>query len=103
MAVRGRWPFGYRLPLGNDWGGGFVNTYESGLSGTTAVGMYPAGAAACGAFDMSGNVWEWTLTELATAKAMTVPRKSAGWCEAAARVVAQDSRRSFRCARGVHE
>ena len=24
------------------------------------VGCYPAGAAACGALDMAGNVWEWT-------------------------------------------
>ncbi len=28
---------------------------------TTAVGMYPQGQAWCGALDMSGNVWEWTL------------------------------------------
>ena len=25
----------------------------------TPVGCYPAGAAACGALDMAGNVWEW--------------------------------------------
>ena len=33
------------------------------MNRTTAVGMYPAGAAYCGTFDVSGNVWEWTLTE----------------------------------------
>jgi hypothetical protein len=27
---------------------------------TVPVGCYPAGAAACGALDMAGNVWEWT-------------------------------------------
>ena len=30
---------------------------------TTAVDMYPAGAAGCGALDMSGNVEEWCLNE----------------------------------------
>jgi formylglycine-generating enzyme required for sulfatase activity len=24
------------------------------------VGAYPGGMAACGALDMSGNIWEWT-------------------------------------------
>jgi len=24
------------------------------------VGIFPAGAAACGALDLTGNVWEWT-------------------------------------------
>jgi hypothetical protein len=30
----------------------------------TPVGCYPAGAAACGALDMAGNVWEWTTDVL---------------------------------------
>jgi formylglycine-generating enzyme required for sulfatase activity len=38
-----------------------ANTSESHLVRTTAVGMYPYGAAPCGALDMSGNVWEWIL------------------------------------------
>jgi len=50
-------------PWGKEWDGRFANTRESGLGRTTAGGMYPAGAAPCGALDMSGNVWEWTLTE----------------------------------------
>jgi formylglycine-generating enzyme required for sulfatase activity len=28
-----------------------------------AVGVFTAGAAACGALDMTGNVWEWTLSQ----------------------------------------
>jgi formylglycine-generating enzyme required for sulfatase activity len=43
-----------------------ANTSESGLSRTTAVGMYPHGAAQWednAIFDLSGNMWEWTLSE----------------------------------------
>jgi formylglycine-generating enzyme required for sulfatase activity len=46
-------------PWGPEWDGRKANTYESGLSRTTAVGMYPP--APCGAFDLSGNVYDWCL------------------------------------------
>jgi serine/threonine protein kinase len=37
--------------------------YERGEQGYTAsVGTCPSGAAACGAEDMAGNVWEWTTS-----------------------------------------
>jgi formylglycine-generating enzyme required for sulfatase activity len=62
-------PSAKTYPWGNDWDGRFANTSESGLNRTTAVGMYPAEAAPpCGAMDISGNVWEWTLTEPASEK-----------------------------------
>ena len=61
-------PSAKTYPWGNDWDGRFANIEESGLSRTTAVGMYPVGAATCGALDMSGNVWEWTLTEYESGK-----------------------------------
>jgi len=43
------------------WDGRRCNTDESGIGRSTAVGMYPHGAAACGALDMAGNLWEWCM------------------------------------------
>jgi formylglycine-generating enzyme required for sulfatase activity len=51
-------------PWGAEWDGRKANTSESGLSRTTAVGMYPP--APCGAFDLSGNVYDWCLNEYET-------------------------------------
>jgi formylglycine-generating enzyme required for sulfatase activity len=51
-------------PWGRDWENGrCCNTEESGLSRTTAVGMYLPWASPIGAMDMAGNVQEWCLNE----------------------------------------
>jgi formylglycine-generating enzyme required for sulfatase activity len=48
------------------WGekkSGYANTAETGLKRAIAVGMYPHGAAACGALDMTGNIMEWCAND----------------------------------------
>jgi formylglycine-generating enzyme required for sulfatase activity len=71
-------PSAKTYPWGSEWDGRFANTSESGLARTTAVGMYPAGAAACGALDMSGNVWEWTLSEYESGKGNDITTEKSG-------------------------
>jgi hypothetical protein len=46
-------------PWGPEWLEGLANTWESRLSRTTAVGMYPHGVPKDRPMDMAGNVWEW--------------------------------------------
>jgi formylglycine-generating enzyme required for sulfatase activity len=78
LATEAEWQFAAAgpsakvYPWGSDWNCRFANTTESGLSRTTAVGMYPAGEATCGAFDMSGNIWEWTLTDYKSGKSYDI-------------------------------
>ena len=48
------------------WGerkSGYANTADTGLKQAIAVGMYPHGAAACGALDMTGNIMEWCAND----------------------------------------
>jgi formylglycine-generating enzyme required for sulfatase activity len=54
-------------PWGDEWRTGSddsirANTDKSGLKQTSVVGIFPHGAAACGAQDLAGNVWEWCST-----------------------------------------
>jgi formylglycine-generating enzyme required for sulfatase activity len=53
-----------KFTWGKNWNPAMVNTRESDLLRTTAVGMYPQSASPVGAMDMIGNVWEWCTNEL---------------------------------------
>ncbi|MBZ0316065.1 MAG: SUMF1/EgtB/PvdO family nonheme iron enzyme [Anaerolineae bacterium] len=49
-----------------------INTSESGLGRTCAVGLFPEGASAENIYDLSGHVWEWTLTDFADIRPTTL-------------------------------
>jgi formylglycine-generating enzyme required for sulfatase activity len=62
---RREYPWGAELTTAT--GGSMIasiqaNTSESRIGGTSVVGIFPHGAAACGAEELSGNVWEWCST-----------------------------------------
>ncbi len=48
------------------WIGAFsanlANVYETGISATSPVGCFPAGASPYAVQDLAGNVWEWTCS-----------------------------------------
>jgi formylglycine-generating enzyme required for sulfatase activity len=62
---RREYPWGAELTTAT--GGSMIasiqaNIDESKISGTSVVGIFPHGAAACGAEELAGNVWEWCST-----------------------------------------
>jgi formylglycine-generating enzyme required for sulfatase activity len=50
-------------PWGNYWQQDYANTNESGLDRICAVGLHHASDSPHGVSDMSGNTWDWTLSE----------------------------------------
>lgn len=53
---------GWEFPWGDDFNSEKCNTDESRINKTTPVNKYIEGKSPFGCFDMTGNVWEWTLT-----------------------------------------
>lgn len=51
---------GREYPWGNDYRKDFANMGDSGIGDTLPVGRYENGKSPFGAYDMTGNVWEWT-------------------------------------------
>ncbi len=62
IAARG--PESLRYPWGQEWQPGLANTNEIGVANTQDVGTFPQDKSPFGAYDMLGNVQEWTSTRL---------------------------------------
>lgn len=55
---------GREYPWGDKWNGMRCNNKELGLDHTTPEGIFPEGSSPYGVLDLSGNVWEWTRSQL---------------------------------------
>jgi formylglycine-generating enzyme required for sulfatase activity len=63
-AARG--PNGYAYAWGNEWKDNSANTYEAGLVKAADVGKFTSDVSPYGAYDMTGNVQEWTASKFET-------------------------------------
>ncbi len=59
---------GRQYPWGESYDASRLNNDDLGVSGTTRVGSYPAGASPYGVLDGAGQVFEWTNSDVGTGK-----------------------------------
>lgn len=50
-------------PWGDDFDPACCNMKNTGIGGTSPVGIFAGGRSPYGCYDMAGNVWEWTRTK----------------------------------------
>jgi len=63
VATEGPRPIQRRYPWGNTMDRERVNIWGSGPDGTVGVGEFSAGVSVGGAYQLIGNVWEWTTSD----------------------------------------
>ena len=66
MGTGARGIDGRIYPWGDEWDANRCNSREGGKGSTTPVGAYPEGVSPYGLLDMSGNVWEWMRSKVAS-------------------------------------
>ena len=96
------------FPWGSHWDPHRLNTQEKGPYRTTPVARYPQGKSPYGAFDMAGNLFQWTRTPLKPNSSRYILKgcswdDAAGICRSAARHSRLQTSRhiliGFRCVR----
>jgi len=80
---------GLRFPWGDDFDATRLNSHDQGPFDTMPVKSYPGGISPFGAYDMAGQVFEWTATPASTGrytvKGGSWDDKGCGVCRPAAR------------------
>lgn len=108
-AARG--PNGRIYPWGNAFNHANCNCRDMGLHGTTDVKQFHSGVSQYGCYDMAGNVWEWTATNVFPDRDEARVIRGGSWANArdevraTTRAYERTERRrrdvGFRCARDV--
>jgi cellulose biosynthesis protein BcsQ len=78
---------GREYPWGKGWDRKRCNNGELGLQRTSPVGVFTKGETSEGVTDMAGNIWEWTVTDYESRRALDDVTFEAEWSKVLQRPV----------------